>query len=72
MERRVIAELSRTRPELVALVSRDVGEYGSLGFGIDYGRELSDWIRRHYAPERAFGARDRWEILLLRRRDAPG
>jgi hypothetical protein len=54
-EPEILAELERKRPEFVAIVPRDVREFGYRGFGDDYGREIVDWIRTEYALEAQFG-----------------
>jgi hypothetical protein len=54
-ESEILAELERTRPEYVAIVPRDVREFGYRGFGDDYGREIVDWIRAEYALDAQFG-----------------
>jgi hypothetical protein len=62
-EASIVAELEAKPPEYVAIVPRDVHEFGYRGFGVDYGREIVTWLRRHYVLEARFGA-----IVLLRRR----
>lgn len=57
----IVAELAATRPQFVAIVSRDVREFGSAGFGIDYGLEIKAFLRANYVIEQRFG-----EIVLLR------
>jgi hypothetical protein len=66
-ERAVMAELRARRPERVALVTRDVGEFGSRGFGVDYGLEIMAALREQYALERAWRT-PRFTLVLLRLR----
>ncbi|MBM4385886.1 MAG: hypothetical protein FJ091_21265 [Deltaproteobacteria bacterium] len=54
-ERNVSASLRVARPELLAVVHRDTSEYGSEFFGIDYARDLGDWVRESYVHVRTFG-----------------
>jgi hypothetical protein len=47
-------------------VSRDVREYGSRGFGIDYGLRIVALLRSRYHVERVWHG-ERFEAVLLRR-----
>jgi len=62
-EQLIVAELEATPPQYVAVVRRDVREFGYRGFGIDYGREIVSWLAAHYDVEARFQT-----IVLLRRR----
>ena len=62
-EASIVAELEARPPQYVALVPRDVREFGYRGFGIDYGREIVVWLKTHYTVEARFGP-----IVLLRYR----
>ena len=57
----VVAELASKRPRYVAIVPRDVREFGYRGFGLDYGREITAFLRANYEVEQRFG-----DIVLLR------
>jgi hypothetical protein len=59
----IVAELEAAAPRYVAIVHRDVREFGYRGFGIDYGREIVTWLAARYEVEARFGT-----IILLRRR----
>ncbi|HEV7569921.1 MAG TPA: hypothetical protein VGQ21_00350, partial [Thermoanaerobaculia bacterium] len=50
IEQRVLDELSARRPEVVAVVSRHVNEFGYRGFGVDYDLRVAGFIRRQYRP----------------------
>ncbi|MFL6244641.1 MAG: hypothetical protein ACJ74H_01350 [Thermoanaerobaculia bacterium] len=65
-ERPILAELAAKRPQYVAIVPRDVREFGSRGLGIDYGREIVGFLRANYEVEQRFG-----DIVLLRVRTRP-
>ena len=39
MERAILRQMEERKPELVAIVTRDVREFGYQGFGVDYHRE---------------------------------
>jgi hypothetical protein len=62
----IVAELAVKRPRYVAIVSRDLREFGSAGLGVDYGREITAFLRANYDVERRFGG-----IVLLRVRTLP-
>jgi hypothetical protein len=65
-EAKILGEMSARPPDRVALVSRNVGEYGSRGFGVDYGTHIMSLLHARYAPERVWrGAK--FDALLLRR-----
>lgn len=65
-EDRIIAEFERTKPELVAIVPRDVREFGYTAWGVDYHVDLRRYLEAHYRIERRWtGAR--FPLLLLRR-----
>jgi hypothetical protein len=68
-EQRVLAELQSRPPEYVAIVTRDVREFGYRGFGVDYDRAVSQYLRESY------GAAQQWRgmtfrMTLLRHRSA--
>jgi hypothetical protein len=71
-EARMLGELERARPRYVAVVSRDLAEFGYVGFGADSGLLLARWIRDGYRTERVFdgGAPVPFRITLLARADA--
>jgi len=52
VESEIMAEMQRRPPDRIALVARDVTEYGSRGFGIDYDLRLAAWIRANYRVEK--------------------
>lgn len=60
------AELRARHPARVALVTRDMREFGSRGFGIDYGLQLAAVLRADYKVERRWDA-PRFSLVLLRR-----
>ena len=63
VEDEILREIQKHPPDRIAIVNRNVREYGSRGFGVDYDRRLMAWIDAHYAVER------RWPTLIdLRRR----
>jgi hypothetical protein len=61
-------------PDFIALIHRDTEEFGYGYFGVDprYGRQIMDWVGRHYVRIERIGAepfRDgRFGIVILRRR----
>jgi hypothetical protein len=63
VEDQILREIEAHPPDRIAIVNRDVREYGYRGFGVDYDQRLARWIFAHYAVER------RWkELVDLRRR----
>jgi len=69
--RLMVARLEMTPPDFVVITSRDVGEFGSRGFGVDYALPLREWISTHYRVERVFqpGGKNSWRLALLSRTD---
>ncbi|MHB0968308.1 MAG: hypothetical protein ACYC7A_04490 [Thermoanaerobaculia bacterium] len=65
-EQRIIAEFERTKPELVAIVPRDVREFGYRAWGVDYHADLRKYLESHYRIERRW-TEPRFPLLLLRR-----
>ena len=63
-ESQLLADLERTRPGAIVVWPRTTEEYGPAEFGVDYGREVFDWIERNY--ERSAGPR-RARLYILRR-----
>ena len=66
VEDSIIAEFKSRPPERVAIVSRDVSEYGYQGFGIDYDRRLWGYLFDAYSVEKKW-SRERFQMILLRR-----
>lgn len=66
VEDSMIAEFKSRPPERVAIVSRDVSEYGYQGFGIDYDRRLWAYLYDAYSVEQKW-SRERFQMILLRR-----
>jgi hypothetical protein len=65
-ERRIVEELASRKPERIAIVARDVSDFGYRGFGIDYNRNVAELIRERYVPEKKWQLAG-FELLLLRR-----
>jgi hypothetical protein len=65
IEQRILDELQRTPPEYVAIVTRDVREFGYRGFGIDYDQRLAEHLRRRYRPVAEWRGPS-FRLLLLR------
>ena len=64
-ERRIVEELASRNPERIAIVGRDVSDFGYRGFGIDYNRSVAELIRTRYVPEKKWQLTG-FELLLLR------
>jgi hypothetical protein len=64
VEDAVISEFRARPPDRVAIVSRDVGEYGYRGFGVDYDQRLFAWLTKNYSLERRW-TEPRFQLYLL-------
>lgn len=51
VEADVLRELEARPPERVVVVDRDVREFGSRGFGVDYDLRIAAWLRSRYRIE---------------------
>ena len=60
----VISEFRARPPDRVAIVSRDVGEYGYRGFGADYDQRLFAWLTKNYSLQRRW-REPRFQLYLL-------
>ena len=73
-EVRMLAGLSESPPDFVALVHRLSEEFGTGPFGVDprNGRALLEWVKRHYERVGRVGSepfgRDGFGVVMLRRR----
>lgn len=45
----IVADLQRSPPDLIAITHRPTSDFGLPWFGEDYGEELMDFVRDHYA-----------------------
>lgn len=66
VETAILRELLAHPPDRVALVTRDVREYGSRGFGVDYGLRIIALLHSRYRIEQTWHG-DRFEAVLLHR-----
>jgi hypothetical protein len=53
VESAILKEINARPPDRIAIVNRDVREYGSRGFGVDYEQRLARWILENYELESA-------------------
>jgi hypothetical protein len=65
VEEEVLEQMMKSRPEMIVLLSRDLREFGSAGFGTDYNQRLLAWIRGQYTLARSWRG-ERFELLALR------
>jgi hypothetical protein len=70
VERRIVEELQASAPDLIAIVPRDVREFGYRGFGIDYAVPILQELHRGYRPLARGGEPDFPWILLGRKESA--
>ena len=68
IESKVIDELEKRPPDRVAIVSRDVQEYGYYAFGLDYDRRLAAHLFDHYEVEKRWSTARFDAVLLSRKR----
>jgi hypothetical protein len=64
IEDAIVRELTAHPPDRVLIVSRDVREYGSRGFGIDYDRRVIALLKSRYRVEGAWRG-ERFEAVLF-------
>jgi hypothetical protein len=64
VEASIISEFNARPPDRVAIVSRDVSEYGFRGFGVDYDQRLFAWLTEKYSVERRWNE-PRFQLYLL-------
>ena len=67
VEDAIIGEFAKRPPDRVAIVSRDVSEYGYRGFGIDYDQHLFAYLTEKYSVERRW-VQPRFQMVVLRLR----
>jgi hypothetical protein len=65
-EERLLATLDSEPPDLIVSIRLDLREWGSRGFGVDYGRRTWSWMSRRYEPIATFGPEEL--VLVLGRR----
>lgn len=64
----IVREISAKPPDRIAIVDREVKEFGYRGFGVDYGFHLAKWIAAHYRPEAQLRGPEFWMVVLRRAR----
>ena len=69
VEEQIVRELTAHPPDRVLLVSRDVREYGSRGFGIDYDVRVTTLLRARYRVQQVWHG-ERFEAVLFRNAEA--
>jgi hypothetical protein len=72
-EDRILEDLARHPPDVIALMHRPSTEYGLPLFGKDYGSSILAWVRQHYVVAQEFGHEplqqvDRYGAVVLRRK----
>lgn len=66
VEAEILRELNAQPPDAVVLVTRDVREFGSQGFGIDYNQRVLEWVRTRYRIDKGWRSPDGFTVLLMR------
>ncbi|HXG57969.1 MAG TPA: hypothetical protein VNL91_03010, partial [Thermoanaerobaculia bacterium] len=69
VEETIVAELRKSPPERVAIVTRPVGEFGFRGFGVDYGVQIMNAFRSMYDVDGRWTS-PTFTLTLLRRKDS--
>jgi hypothetical protein len=64
VEDSIIGAFRKSPPQRVAVVDRDVREYGYRGFGVDYDRRLAAYLSENYRLERNWTL-PRFRMILL-------
>ncbi len=64
VEDAIVRELKTNPPDRVLLVTRDVREYGSRGFGVDYDLRVMASVRSRYRVEQLWDS-DKFEAVLF-------
>lgn len=59
--------LTAADPDFIVRTARDVNEYGSKGFGVDYARETLGWIQTHYRPAKQYRTRQYMVVIYARK-----
>ena len=54
-ESRMLDDLRAHPPDWIAFINRDTSEYGPAVFGIDYARDIRDWMIEHYEVRQQTG-----------------
>ena len=67
VESEILRELAQRKPQRVAIVRRDVAEYGYRGFGEDYELRVAQFLRLNYRIE-AQWREPKFFLMVLRRR----
>lgn len=55
VERDIINDIENKKIDYIAIIQRDVTEYGHIAFGHDYGRKVYDYIMNNYTLSKQFG-----------------
>ena len=66
IEQRIIEEMEKSKPELVAINNRNVMEFGYKGFGVDYDLRLIAYLQKHYFLLRTWDSPS-FKLALLHR-----
>ncbi|HUP48878.1 MAG TPA: hypothetical protein VNA04_08810 [Thermoanaerobaculia bacterium] len=66
IERQIIRQMGEREPQLIAVVTRSVSDFGFRAFGIDYNRELAALIRERYTVVKEWRLPG-FELILLER-----
>jgi hypothetical protein len=55
VEQSMVDDMALKKPDYVIVLQRPVEEYGSRGFGVDYGKKIIGHIEKNYAPLVQYG-----------------
>jgi len=54
-EEKIIDRFEKTSIDYILIVNRETREYGFPHFGVDYGKKIDFWIKKHYRSEKLIG-----------------
>ena len=70
VEQSMVDDVAFKRPDYIVILQRDVQEYGSRGFGVDYGKKILAYIEKNYVPAAHTGplpfAPDNFSAVIFR------
>jgi hypothetical protein len=55
VETAMVDDINLKKPDYVVILQRSVAEYGSRGFGVDYGKKILAHIEKNYTPFASIG-----------------
>jgi hypothetical protein len=70
VEQSMVDDIAIKKPDYVIVLQRLVEEYGSRGFGVDYGKKIIGYVEKNYTPVAQYGplpfAPDKFSAVILK------